>query len=123
MPGQNQASACGYHGGVHSQGSVEERITFFTSYTGVMCPACVRPTKRWSLSHNGHYATKTRLLCPFLAARMGDRGGIFCRIRDGVGGGGCSGMIFYLGAGAGGDAARIVRKILEKRVEAHGREF
>src|SRR3990172_2330741 len=86
-------------GGVHNYLSVEEKIPFFTVFTGVVPGTQPVPGESSLMSLKKHYATETASWGELWGVRNGDRGMFFCRIRWGGGGGGCSGMSFWFAAG------------------------
>jgi len=71
------------------------------------------------VSDNKNYATKRGVWTVNLAVSLGDRALIICRIRLGGRGEGCSGIAVSVWRASRGGLARIVIKILEKRVKAH----
>lgn len=92
--------------------SVVERISFFTLFTDMTGHGHAHPVKRSCLSHSRHYATKRTDQVPLSAARNAPRGMIFCRIRQGQGGGGARGSRFDFDPGTQGEHAHMARKIV-----------
>jgi len=101
------AQAAGQCGGAHTCLSVEERISIFTLFIDVTGHGHAHPVKSSCLSHSRHYATKTADQVPLLAVDYGTRGMIFCRIRYGVGGRGCSGISVWWSVGTRGEHAHM----------------